>query len=255
MQMAGEMPADIAFVVKQGKGTGKFFTVIDALKIGRVKFQITEYDTATNTSSGVGAAYMPVPQMRLIIAKIEAINAAIITGSMVDSKFSVHDQFGGGFGDDNGVESRVIRWSYDTDNGRFAALPYRVEITIGPGIRSGNGAVQPDPAQKAKSVSRFLRLSVDEAWTLVLTIKAYLDVNAALIIETKNEEQGAKRDKRIARKGGVAFRKDVQLPVAFKQYAAGTLVSSITDKNVLRELAAKPGMALVAIAAKQLLGE
>ena len=78
-----------------------FLNLYDALRIDKVKLEISGYDPETNRQTGVAVAWLDVADVRLLTHLITHRLFVQVTGGK-------WDKFGGSQKDDGGIESRTI---------------------------------------------------------------------------------------------------------------------------------------------------
>jgi hypothetical protein len=142
-----------------------FLNLDDALRIGKIRWEVAGYDKASGHQTGRASAWLDVDDLRLLA---HLITTRTFKDVLPKGRF---ESFGGSERD-GAVESRTLVVEWDPgEGGRFAGYPYRVTITNGPGMRSATGAVQPkgEPTQKQS-----MRLPEADAMKILLAVLAYL---------------------------------------------------------------------------------
>lgn len=181
-------PLDIVTIAKKQK----FFTVVDALPILRVKLCFTEYNENGATNTGHG--YLDLARTRVLTHKLLAVSDQLLLlppAQWPSGPIPILEQFGGG-GFDDAVQSRVFKVSFDTNGGKLAAMPFRLELSIAKGIRGPNGAIQPVPNDPTKK-TMFVRLSLDEAIMVATSVNSWIQANARTIFQTMAAEKARKQ--------------------------------------------------------------
>jgi hypothetical protein len=70
---------------------------------------------------------------------------------VLDGKYEEY----GGSDRDGQVQSRILRLEWDEQEGKFAAVPYRLTVTNGPGRRDGKGRIAPSGKPTSQVSMRF----------------------------------------------------------------------------------------------------
>jgi hypothetical protein len=142
-----------------------FLNIYDALRIGKIRWEVAGYDKASGHQTGRASAWLDVDDLRLLA---HLITTRTFKDVLPKGRF---ESFGGSERD-GAVESRTLVVEWDPgEGGRFAGYPYRVTITNGPGVRSATGAVQP----KGEPTSRqSMRLPEADCMKILLAVQAYL---------------------------------------------------------------------------------
>jgi hypothetical protein len=142
-----------------------FLNIYDALRIDKIKVEITGYDPETRRQTGHASAWLDKADARLLTHLVSQRQFVAVTNGK-------WEKFGGSQRDDGSIESRTIVVEWDEgDGGRFGRNPYRLTIANGPGKKTGLGAVA--PAGKATSLLS-MRLTEPDMIKIMLALGAYI---------------------------------------------------------------------------------
>jgi hypothetical protein len=170
-----------------------FLNVYDALSIDRVKLELAAYDKETHHQSDRASAYLKVDSFRLLAHLVLTRQfATVLPGARWEN-------FSGG-GGARGVESRVVTLEHDPGEGqRFAAYPYRLTITVGPGEKTATGAITP---VKGAAATHKVAMRLPEAalMQILLTVSAYVTAWDSTHHSDQVAAQVAKQTARRARR-------------------------------------------------------
>jgi hypothetical protein len=155
-------PASEIYVYATNKN---FLNIYDALRIDKIKVEVTGYDPETRRQTGHASAWLDRADARLLTHLVSHRLFAAVTGGK-------WEKFGGSQREDGSIESRtlVVEWD-EGDGGRFARNPYRLTISNGPGKKTALGAVA--PAGKATSLLS-MRLTEPDMIKIMLAVGAYI---------------------------------------------------------------------------------
>jgi hypothetical protein len=142
-----------------------FLNLYDALRIDKVKLEISGYDPETNRQTGVAVAWLDLDDARLLTHLVTHRLFVAVTGGK-------WDKFGGSQREEGSIESRTIAVEWDEgENARFARNPYRITIANGPGRKTATGGVSPDgPARSLLS----MRLPKTDMIKVMLALGDYI---------------------------------------------------------------------------------
>jgi len=101
-----------------------FLNIYDALRIDKIKVEVTGYDPETRRQTGHASAWLDRADARLLTHLVAHRLFAPVTGGK-------WEKFGGSQREDGSIESRtlVVEWD-EGDGGRFARNPYRLTIQV-----------------------------------------------------------------------------------------------------------------------------
>ncbi len=147
-----------------------FLNLYDALRIDKVKFEISGYDPATKRQTQVAAAWLDVSDVRLLCHLV----SHRLFRQVTDGKW---DKYGGSQREDGSIESRTVTVSWDEgDNGRFTSNPYKITIANGPGRKTQTGGISPNgPPRSLLS----MRLTEMDAIKVILVLRDYIQAYEA----------------------------------------------------------------------------
>jgi hypothetical protein len=142
-----------------------FLNIYDALRIDKVKVEVTGYDPASKRQTGHASAWLDRADARLLSHLVSHRLFAGVTGGK-------WEKFGGSQRDDGYIESRTLQVEWDEgDGGRFARNPYRLTIANGPGRKTDLGAVAPAGEPTARLS---MRLTETDMIKVMLAVGAYI---------------------------------------------------------------------------------
>lgn len=142
-----------------------FLNIYDALRIDKIKVEITGYDQATKRQTGHASAWLDRADARLLTHLVSNRLFATVTGGK-------WEKFGGSQREDGSIESRTLLVEWDEgDGGRFARNPYRLTIANGPGRKTALGAVTPagEPTDRLS-----MRMTEPDMIKVMLAVGAYI---------------------------------------------------------------------------------
>ncbi len=173
-----------------------FLNIYDALRIDKIKVEVTGYDPASKRQTGHASAWLDRADARLLTHLVSNRLFAGVTGGR-------WEKFGGSQRDDGSIESRTLLVEWDEgDGGRFARNPYRLTIANGPGRKTELGAVAPagEPTSKLS-----MRLTEPDMIKVMLAVGAYIAAYETAhhhrIVAEKIRELDAKLAGRAASQG------------------------------------------------------
>lgn len=142
-----------------------FLNIYDALRIDKIKIEISGYDQNTKRQTGIASAWLDKADARLLTHLITHRLFAAVTGGK-------WEKFGGSQREDGSVESRtlVVEWD-EGEGGRFARNPYRLTISNGPGVKTDMGAVKPAGEPTARLS---MRMNEPDMIKVMLAVGSYL---------------------------------------------------------------------------------
>ena len=142
-----------------------FLNIYDALRIDKVKVEVTGYDPASKRQTGHASAWLDRADARLLAHLVShRLFAGVTNGKW--------EKFGGSQRDDGSIESRTLLVEWDEgDGGRFARNPYRLTIANGPGRKTELGAVAPAGEPTARLS---MRLTETDMIKVMLAVGAYI---------------------------------------------------------------------------------
>ena len=170
-----------------------FLNIYDALRIDKVKVEITGYDPASKRQTGHASAWLDRADARLLAHLVSHRLFAGVTGGK-------WEKFGGSQRDDGSIESRTLLVEWDEgDGGRFARNPYRLTIANGPGRKTELGAVAPAGEPTARLSMRLTEMDMVKVVLAVGSyIAAYETAHHHRIVAEKMRELEAKMAERAA---------------------------------------------------------
>jgi hypothetical protein len=183
-----------------------FLNIYDALRIDKIKVEVTGYDPETRRQTGHASAWLDRADARLLTHLVAHRLFASVTGGK-------WEKFGGSQREDGSIESRtlVVEWD-EGDGGRFARNPYRLTISNGPGKKTSLGAVA--PAGKATSLLS-MRLTEPDMIKIMLAVGAYISAYETAHHHRLVAEKVRELDAKLAERAGQPSRGNAEAePVA-----------------------------------------
>lgn len=170
-----------------------FLNIYDALRIDKIKVEVTGYDPETRRQTGHASAWLDRADARLLTHLVAHRLFAPVTGGK-------WEKFGGSQREDGSIESRtlVVEWD-EGDGGRFARNPYRLTISNGPGKKTALGAVA--PAGKATSLLS-MRLTEPDMIKIMLAVGAYISAYETAHHHRLVAEKVRELDAKLAERAG-----------------------------------------------------
>ena len=170
-----------------------FLNIYDALRIDKIKVEVTGYDPETRRQTGHASAWLDRADARLLTHLVAHRLFASVTGGK-------WEKFGGSQREDGSIESRtlVVEWD-EGDGGRFARNPYRLTISNGPGKKTALGAVA--PAGKATSLLS-MRLTEPDMIKIMLAVGAYISAYETAHHHRLVAEKVRELDAKLAERAG-----------------------------------------------------
>jgi hypothetical protein len=178
-----------------------FLNIYDALRIDKIKVEVTGYDPETRRQTGHASAWLDRADVRLLTHLVAHRLFAPVTGGK-------WEKFGGSQREDGSIESRtlVVEWD-EGDGGRFARNPYRLTISNGPGKKTALGAVA--PAGKATSLLS-MRLTEPDMIKIMLAVGAYISAYETAHHHRLVAEKVRELDAKLAERAGQPSRGNVE---------------------------------------------
>ncbi len=178
-----------------------FLNIYDALRIDKIKVEVTGYDPETRRQTGHASAWLDRADARLLTHMIAHRIFASVTGGK-------WEKFGGSQREDGSIESRTLLVEWDEgDGGRFARNPYRLTISNGPGKKTSLGAVA--PAGKATSLLS-MRLTEPDMIKIMLAVGAYISAYETAHHHRLVAEKVRELDAKLAERAGQPSRSNVE---------------------------------------------
>jgi hypothetical protein len=192
-----------------------FLNLYDALRIEKVKFEVSGYDPDTNRQTGVAVAWLDLDDARLLTHLVAHRLFVSVTGGR-------WEKFGGSQRDDGSIESRTVTVEWDEgENARFARNPYRITIANGPGRKTATGGVSPDGQARALLS---MRLPESDMIKVMLAlgdyIHAYESAHHHRIVADRVRELRDKLAERAERNGNGASDRAYVQPTAHNERPA-----------------------------------
>lgn len=178
-----------------------FLNIYDALRIDKIKVEVTGYDPETRRQTGHASAWLDRADARLLTHLVAHRLFAPVTGGK-------WEKFGGSQREDGSIESRtlVVEWD-EGDGGRFARNPYRLTISNGPGKKTALGAVA--PAGKATSLLS-MRLTEPDMIKIMLAVGAYISAYETAHHHRLVAEKVRELDAKLAERAGQPSRSNAE---------------------------------------------
>lgn len=233
----------------------QFLNFYDQLDRERILVELSNYDKAQHKHTGKAQFWLKPTHVRLLCWKI-----------MHPEHFADKSklEWFGGSGNGDQVEARVFRFEHDA-SGNFAAMPYRLSLQAGPGVRSSTGGISPKPGVEPTSrVS--MRFGFDDILSIVLELDAFLNLKQERIVEVRRASQlehFSKKTKTVQPSPSVRPPANVaparqfvipNLPIEYNGYPKGTPLDKL-DRETLGQIAARSKTLELSSAAKMLLGQ
>lgn len=124
-----------------------FLNLYDALPIGKVKVEVASYDPHSRQQTARAMAWVAVSDVKLLTHLVKARLFCQVLGGK-------YEEYGGSDRDGR-VQSRILRLEWDDQDGKFAQVPYRLNVTNGPGKRDDKGRIAPAGKPTAQVSMRF----------------------------------------------------------------------------------------------------
>jgi len=164
-----------------------FLNVYDALGVDRLQWEAVHYDRERRRHIARAFCYLTTTRCKLLVHQV-------LSGEAQGQPGWTFEVFGGGMRDGQ-VESRLFTVVFDPgDDDRFAKMPWRITIAMGPGKKTSTGGIAP-AGQPTTRVA--IRLS-DADWTAIcLEIRDFLTAHQREIEDVRKLEQLQRYQQRL----------------------------------------------------------